>query len=90
MDIQKNKIIGILRKMGAEHELGGLIYAICELRIILLTVSNNHRIISSETRSLDKEYKELYETIKARCQELNIKWEIIENALSKIEETNIS
>ncbi|MDO4756534.1 MAG: hypothetical protein Q4A54_09330 [Parabacteroides sp.] len=90
MDIQKNKIIEILRKMGVEHELGGLIYAICELRIIQLTVSNNHRIISSETRSLDKEYKELYETIKARCQELNIKWEIIENALSKIEETNIS
>ena len=31
MDIQKNKIINYLKKLGVELELGGLIYAICEL-----------------------------------------------------------
>lgn len=82
MDIQKNKIINYLKKIGVEHELGGLIYAICELKIIRAAISNNNKIYSSETRKLDKEYKELYTTIKSRCRELKIDWKLIKDAIS--------
>ena len=82
MDIQKNKIINYLKKIGVEHELGGLIYAICELKIIRSSISNNNKINSSETRQLDVEYEELYATIKHRCSELKIDWTLIEDAIS--------
>ena len=49
MDIKNNKIIMLLSTLGVDYELGGLIYAICELRIIQLSISNNNHIINSET-----------------------------------------
>lgn len=89
MDIQNNKIIVLLRTMGLDYELGGLIYAICELRIIQLSISNNNHIINSETKRINKEFDELYETSKNRCKELNINWVIIENSLKTIEQNFI-
>jgi hypothetical protein len=34
---------------------------------------------------MDKEFKELYETTQKRCKELNLDWNIVENALTTIE-----
>ena len=90
MDIQNNKIIMLLRSLGIVYELGGLIYAICVLKAIQLTISNNNHIINSETKRMDKEFKELYETTQKRCKELNIDWNIIENALTTIEKNILS
>lgn len=89
MDIKNNKIIMLLSTLGVDYELGGLIYAICELRIIQLSISNNNHIINSETKRINKEFDELYKSIKNRCKELNIDWVIIENALNTIEQNYI-
>ena len=89
MDIKNNKIIMLLSTLGVDYELGGLIYAICELRIIQLSISNNNHIINSETKKINKEFDELYKSTKNRCKELNIDWVIIENALNTIEQNYI-
>lgn len=89
MDIKNNKIIMLLSTLGVDYELGGLIYAICELRIIQLSISNNNHIINSETKRINKEFDELYQSTKNRCKELNIDWVIIENALNTIEQNYI-
>ncbi len=89
MDIKNNKIIMLLSTLGVDYELGGLIYAICELRIIQLSISNNNHIINSETKRINKEFDELYKSTKNRCKELNIDWVIIENALNTIEQNYI-
>lgn len=89
MDIKNNKIIMLLSTLGVDYELGGLIYAICELRIIQLSISNNNHIINSETKRINKEFDELYKSTKNRCKELNIDWGIIENALNTIEQNYI-
>ena len=89
MDIKNNKIIMLLSTLGVDYELGGLIYAICELRIIQLSISNNNHIINSETKRINKEFDELYKSTKNRCKELNIDWAIIENALNTIEQNYI-
>lgn len=89
MDIKNNKIIMLLSTLGVDYELGGLIYAICELRIIQLSISNNNNIINSETKRINKEFGELYKSTKNRCKELNIDWVIIENALNTIEQNFI-
>ena len=89
MDIKNNKIIMLLSTLGVDYELGGLIYAICELRIIQLSISNNNHIINSETKRINKEFDELYKSTKHRCKELNIDWVIIENALNTIEQNYI-
>ena len=90
MDILNNKIIMLLRSLGIDYELGGLIYAICELKAIQLTISSNNHIINSETKRMDKEFKELYETTQKRCKELNLDWNIVENALTTIEKSILS
>jgi hypothetical protein len=79
----------LLSTLGVDYELGGLIYAICELRIIQLSISNNNHIINSETKRINKEFDELYQSTKNRCKELNIDWVIIENALNTIEQNYI-
>jgi hypothetical protein len=79
----------LLSTLGVDYELGGLIYAICELRIIQLSISNNNHIINSETKRINKEFDELYKSTKNRCKELNIDWVIIENALNTIEQNYI-
>lgn len=89
MDIKNNKIIMLLSTLGVDYELGGLIYAICELRIIQLSISNNNHIINSETKRINKEFDELYKSTKNRCKELNIDWVIIENVLNTIEQNYI-
>ena len=66
MDIKNNKIIMLLSTLGVDYELGGLIYAICELRIIQLSISNNNHIINSETKRINKEFDELYKSTKNR------------------------
>lgn len=89
MDIQNNKIIMLLRTLGIDYELGGLIYAICELKIIQFIISNNNHIINKEIKRIDKEFEELYETTQKRCKELNINWKFIENAIKSIKQNYI-